>query len=180
MPAGDVTLYAQWKDDYAVGDRGPAGGWIFYDNGSLHPDGWRYLEAAPGDVTDGATETFAWSNVTAASVGSTSTAIGSGEANTALIVAQAGHDSSAAQRTIDYTTEQLGGSFGDWFLPSSAELQEMYTGLHSVSTGNFENADYWSSSEQSAQFAEFVSFDNGTPFERSKGSALRVRPVRAF
>jgi len=180
MPAGDVTLHAEWKNDYAIGEEGPGGGWIFYDNDTLHPDGWRYLEAAPEDVSDGATETFAWSNVTNASVGSTSTDIGSGEANTALIVGQAGHDSSAAQQTFDYTTEWLGGSFGDWFLPSSGELQEMYTELHSVSSGNFVSADYWSSSEQDSSFAEYRRFDTGAAFGNFKGNLKRVRPVRSF
>lgn len=32
--------------DYKVGNRGPSGGYIFYDKG-LDSDGWRYLEAAP-------------------------------------------------------------------------------------------------------------------------------------
>jgi len=31
---------------YKVGDKGPAGGYIFYDKGS-YSNGWRYLEAAP-------------------------------------------------------------------------------------------------------------------------------------
>jgi len=35
--------------DYSIGDRGPAGGWIFYDKGTTS-DGWRYLEAAPSDL----------------------------------------------------------------------------------------------------------------------------------
>ncbi|GMO34420.1 MAG: hypothetical protein Ta2B_14910 [Termitinemataceae bacterium] len=34
---------------YAVGDRGPAGGWIFYDKGS-YSDGWRYREVAPKEA----------------------------------------------------------------------------------------------------------------------------------
>ena len=49
------------SDGYKVGDRGPAGGYIFYDcdadNDSGNADGlisseagWRYLEAAPADV----------------------------------------------------------------------------------------------------------------------------------
>jgi hypothetical protein len=34
---------------YKIGDRGPAGGWIFYDKGVIS-DGWRYLEAAPVEM----------------------------------------------------------------------------------------------------------------------------------
>jgi hypothetical protein len=34
---------------YKTGDRGPAGGWVFYDKG-LVSDGWRYLEAAPPEM----------------------------------------------------------------------------------------------------------------------------------
>lgn len=34
---------------YRIGDRGPAGGYIFYDKGN-YDKGWRYLEAAPHDV----------------------------------------------------------------------------------------------------------------------------------
>jgi TolB-like protein len=44
------TLYAQWIEKvYNVGDRGPAGGIIFYDKGR-YSDDWRYLEAAPKNV----------------------------------------------------------------------------------------------------------------------------------
>ena len=46
IAAGDAA--AQGKT-YKVGDRGPAGGWIFYDKGH-YSDGWRYFEAAPADV----------------------------------------------------------------------------------------------------------------------------------
>lgn len=37
--------------EYRVGDRGPAGGWVFYDKGSTS-EGWRYLEAAPSDLDE--------------------------------------------------------------------------------------------------------------------------------
>jgi hypothetical protein len=36
---------------YKVGERGPAGGWIFYDKGNK-TGGWQYLEAAPSDYND--------------------------------------------------------------------------------------------------------------------------------
>lgn len=37
------------EERYSVGDRGPAGGYVFYDKGN-YSDGWRYLEAAPADI----------------------------------------------------------------------------------------------------------------------------------
>ena len=40
--------------EYAIGDTGPAGGFIFYENPNYKVDGWRYLEAAPIDQSAGA------------------------------------------------------------------------------------------------------------------------------
>ena len=37
---------------YTIGETGPAGGLIFYDQGSVI-NGWRYLEAAPYDQSTG-------------------------------------------------------------------------------------------------------------------------------
>ncbi|ADY13386.1 InlB B-repeat-containing protein [Sphaerochaeta globosa] len=47
---GDKALYARWTE-YAVGDRGPAGGWIIYVSDEFYiENGWRYLEVAPADL----------------------------------------------------------------------------------------------------------------------------------
>lgn len=40
--------YIKYSDS-AIGAKGPAGGCVFYDKGE-YSDGWRYLEAAPGDL----------------------------------------------------------------------------------------------------------------------------------
>jgi tetratricopeptide (TPR) repeat protein len=68
---------------YKIGDRGPAGGWIFYDKGTFS-DGWRYLEAAPVEA-----EFVAFwrddSYFAGYYVSGTSTALGTGKRNTQII-----------------------------------------------------------------------------------------------
>lgn len=79
---------------YSLRDRGPGGGWIFYKSGN------NYMECAPQNASD----SHAWSNVTASKIGVTAqgTAIGTGDENTTAIVGQIGHTDSAAQACLDY------------------------------------------------------------------------------
>lgn len=55
--APDEYVERSGENGYRVGDRGPAGGLIFFDRGTASP-GWRYLEAAPADLADG--ERMSW------------------------------------------------------------------------------------------------------------------------
>ncbi len=68
---------------YQIGQIGPAGGWVFYKDGST------YYEAAPTDVSvliDGeVSDTFVW-GMEGEDAGSTESAIGKGETNTAAII----------------------------------------------------------------------------------------------
>ena len=41
-----MSGHAQGSQSYKIGDKGPAGGIVFYDKGD-NSDGWQYLEAAP-------------------------------------------------------------------------------------------------------------------------------------
>ncbi|MDR3302237.1 MAG: hypothetical protein LBT01_06880, partial [Spirochaetaceae bacterium] len=66
---------------YKIGDRGPAGGWIFYDKG-VFSNGWRYLESAPAE-----TEFQADWGAAGKDVSGTGTAVGTGKRNTQIIVA---------------------------------------------------------------------------------------------
>jgi hypothetical protein len=79
-------------DVYSLRDTGPAGGWIFniVNNGN---GTFTYMEAYTSDFA-----VAAWSNVTGTLIGPTAqgTAIGTGKANTAAIIAQPGHTASAA------------------------------------------------------------------------------------
>jgi hypothetical protein len=64
--------------EYSLRDAGESGGLIFYI------DGTTYYEAAPSDQSVGEK----WSDVTTVLIGTTGTAIGTGQANTNAIVAQ--------------------------------------------------------------------------------------------
>ncbi|GAH03383.1 unnamed protein product [marine sediment metagenome] len=163
---------------YALGDPGPAGGWIFYID-EADEFSWDYLEAAPSDqsapqvwIEGGETQTT--------ENGNTLTAIGTGQANSDAIIAQTDHTGSAAKICLDYDD----GTYSDWFLPSQYELNEMYTNLHDQvpAVGGFSNDDYgyWSSSEGSANSARVQYFYNGEQNVDVKSYALRVRAVRAF
>lgn len=76
---------------YSLRDIGPGGGFIFYVSGTT------YYEAAASDQS----ASQAWSNIVAVVVSGTLSTIGSGLANTLLIIAQAGHTNSAAKLCYD-------------------------------------------------------------------------------
>ena len=165
---------------YSVGDEGPAGGIIFYDKGD-DSGGWRYLEAAPGDVCkssrwhNGAfTEKDTGRPIT---TGATGTAIGTGKANTSKIIATYGKGIYAASMCANYR----GGGKTDWFLPSKDELNMMYANLHRNKKGGFSDFNYWSSSESEFTDAWYQNFLTGEQSTSGKGFRPdAVRPVRSF
>jgi uncharacterized caspase-like protein len=159
---------------YKIGDRGPAGGIIFYDKGNNN-GGWRYLEAAPVDLNG------PWS-LNSGNVGGTRTEIGSGKQNTELIIAalnQKGESGGAAQLCRAYT---LNG-YSDWFLPSKDELNLMYKNLKQKGLGGLSINKYWSSSQGSSSSDAWVQiFGDGRQFNgaQTKNYTHAVRAVRAF
>ena len=174
---------------YKIGDRGPAGGWIFYDKG-VFSNGWRYLEAAPAE-----NEFYArwgkWENSEYWGL-QTDEAVGFGKQNTQRIVAalkKQGESEGAAQLCVKMNID----GFSDWFLPSANELKLMYTNLKQKGLGNFQNNHswYWSSSEYvsySGIVQRFVDgFQDqyfyckmGEDMKDVSGDMLRVRAIRAF
>jgi hypothetical protein len=175
MGTGNVTLYAKWIP-YALRDTGPAGGLIFYDNGD-YSEGWRYLEAAPNDQSNG----VIWGCRGTDVPGAGGTIIGIGEQNTIDILSGCSTSGTAADICANLS---LGG-YNDWFLPSLDELNEMYTELHLLDVGGFagETPDefYWTSSEYNNNFAYCLDFYNGSQkYNGNKNNSLRVRAVRAF
>jgi hypothetical protein len=144
-----------------------------YDPGQTHG-----LVAAKADQSAG----IVWSNVTSTAVGTTGTALGTGQANTTAIVGQPGCTGGAA-----YLCDHLeAGGRSDWYLPSLDELSKLY--LNRAVIGGFADADwsdgYWSSSEYDADEAWRQGFFGvGTPVRGAKANdfiSARVRAVRSF
>ncbi|HPS61664.1 MAG TPA: DUF1566 domain-containing protein [Bacteroidales bacterium] len=143
------------------------GGIVFYIDGT----GKHGLISAEADQSSGAGPVWGCENT---SIPGTSAAVGSGQANTTLIVngcATAG----IAARICDTLT--LNG-YTDWFLPSKDELYQMYQNKALI--GSFYNDNYWSSTENDAGTAWNQSFYMGTQSAGHKHDSNRVRAIRSF
>jgi len=175
---------------YAIGDTGPAGGKIFILPTTVGNSTGKYFEAALGTWYSGSDINRSWCHTSNTLVGGASgTTIGTGEANTTAIAAFC--TSGAAWEAAAYTVN----GYGDWFLPSQAELQQLYASRASV--GGFvtlsqccggapgtTTISYWSSSEVASNQAIPVHFGEGPGGgggdNYGKIYGFNVRPVRAF
>ena len=113
------------------------------------------------------------------SIGGTSSAVGTGAANTTAIVSGCSEAFIAGWFCADLT---LGG-YTDWFLPSKDELNQMYinkTTLEGVSGFTAFSDYYWSSTEYDNDFAWFQYFSFGGQYVTEKYFTGSVRAVRAF
>jgi hypothetical protein len=144
------------------------GGIIFYIDGT----GQHGLIAATSDQSTGAQ----W-GCNGTSIPGTSTGIGTGQANTTLIV----NGCSTAGIAARICNDLVLNGYSDWFLPSKDELNLMYTQRTTI--GGFAVDYYWSSSEYDANYAWSQVFTNGYqsnyPYTKIY-SAFYVRAVRAF
>ena len=175
------TTKLSFGGTYTVGQPGPAGGLVFFDKGS-YSDGWRYLEAASVDISG----TAEW-GANERDIGRTNTGRGSGRRNTQIII-EALRDTGETGRAAQIAQEIRQGGYDDWFLPSRDELNLMYENLKQKGLGRFQNGQYWTSSEASANQAWFQNFSDGTtgnslglfPWSPSKHGTFYVRPIRQF
>ena len=162
------------------------GGIVFY----VYDGGLHGLIAARADQGHG----IQWYNGTYKSTGATGIGVNAGAMNTALIVAAQINDTPggnfAAKLCADYFVIAADGvTYGDWYLPSSTELDLLYRKKDVV--GGFANNMYWSSTvervtnaltnvEDDSTYATFVDFRNGYMFDFTRDKRLSVRAIRAF
>ena len=148
------------------------GGIIFYiDNTKQHG-----LIVSKNDLATSTGNTqIAWKIGANIITGAKGTAIGTGAGNTATIVAAIGNKGNYAALLC---SKFKVGTYQDWYLPSKAELNQLY--LHRAAINNLGATNYWSSSEASKGQAWDQEFGGGFQFKDNKTFTLRVRAVSSF
>jgi len=149
----------------AIGDN-VLGGVVFYVDGS----GDHGLVSAADDQSSAASYGCAGTGIS----GADGTAVGTGEQNTLDILAGCSTAGIAAKICNDLV---LNG-YEDWFLPSKDELNLMYQ--YRTTIGGFVSQMYWSSSENSDDWAWGQLFDTDDQSIGSKSNEYNIRAIRAF
>ena len=147
----------------AIGMIGPGGGVVFYDAGSQQWWG-RFLEARMEPKAFGShwgpSESLyidGQDGLSTSMLRLRSMQIGMGAKNTQLMLEKFGESSIAAKI-------QSG-----WSIPSADELDALYNYWKLGGTGRFYRGVIWTSSEQSATFAWYQQFQDGTKFTDANG-----------
>ncbi|MEP7257747.1 MAG: DUF1566 domain-containing protein [Flavitalea sp.] len=105
---------------------------------------------------------------------STSSAIGSGAANTATIFAARGAGTYAAA----LATDLVFNGYSDWYLPSLDELNKVYQNRTALSYST--SGSYWTSTQNDATTAWYINFATGSPTTRSTGTSWNAPYCRSF
>ena len=169
----------------AVGQRGPGGGIVFMTPSTPGNTSGLFYEAAPSTWSSPSGDPSAdWCNNFDDLLGVASTWTGAGAMDGAAksTVMLGVCENGAANLADAYTATVNGVVYGDWFLPSKGELNQMYTNLYSASTplGGFSSSVYWSSSEYDPTKAWYQDFSDGKRNGDLKSETYNVRPMRAF
>ena len=164
----DTLITPATTTSYKIG-QSYGGGTIFYVDGT----GQHGLIVAESDAGG----LMPWYNGTYINTGATDTTVGAGAANTATIISNQGSGSYAA-----YIASQTANGYSDWYLPSKAELELIFTNLTKAGLGNMTKNVYWSSSEYDIHQAwsqDFSQF-NTDVYSYYKVNSACVRAIRKF
>jgi hypothetical protein len=154
------------------------GGKVFY----VYDGGLHGLIAALAD--QGTSSGTQWDNGDSKLTGTTGDGVGAGAMNTTIITVTQMDDTPsgnfAAKLCANYSVTAADGvTYGDWYLPSKAELNLLYKQRNVV--GGFSSSGYWSATESDSYNAWRQTFNsNGYQYVTLKNAMLRVRAIRAF
>ena len=143
-----------------------------------------FYEAAPSTCySPSGDPPSTWCNYTNALAGVATPPAGTGAMDGAAKASvMVGLCTSGAANLVDsYSSTVRTVVYGDWFLPSKGELNQIYVKRDAI--GDLDLLDkYWSSSEANSTLAWTQGFgdDGGTQGATSKSAESLVRPVRAF
>ncbi|MFY0654821.1 MAG: chondroitin lyase [Cyclobacteriaceae bacterium] len=105
--------------------------------------------------------------------------IGAGEMNTMIVVAQQTRDRFNGNFAAKVCVDSKQGGYGDWYLPSKAELGLMHEFKEEI--GGFVSTNYWSSTEYNVGFVWGLGFKGyKSEYTFNKGSRVAVRCARKF
>jgi hypothetical protein len=163
-----------------VGQKGPGGGIVFMTPSTPGNTSGLFYEAAPSTWHSSSGDPLSvWCNnaTDLLGVGSRSgTGAMDGAAKTTVMLGVC--TTGAANLADAYTVTVNDVVYGDWFLPSKGELNQMYVNKSVI--GGFSAPSYWSSSEYGAGTLWAQNFNSGEQFWSYKDYSGGVRPVRAF
>jgi hypothetical protein len=107
-------------------------------------------------------------------ISGTSTALGTGKANTDAIINSCGEAGIAARLCADLDID----GYNDWYLPSTDELIKLFQNRGSI--GGLAGYEYWSSTEGGTTYAWTVGSTFGDLSSTDKDNLRYVRAVRSF
>lgn len=145
------------------------GGRIFY----LDASGKKGLIAAEDDT---ALDVF-WGRQSGGGpygTGASGVAIGTGQANTLLMLA----NSAAKDHAVKYCKELIVDGYNDFYLASEKELYALW--FRRFAIGGFANKTYWTSTQVDWDEARVISFGDGVIHTTQTNNRFCVRAIRAF
>jgi hypothetical protein len=150
------------------------GGIVFW----VDATGQHGLIAATSDRSTG----IQWYNGTFRVTNATGDGVCAGKMNTSLIIAMQTNDNTAgdfaALYCANFAINSGGVKYGEWYLPSTNELNLMY--IQRATIGNFTSDRYWSSTEASNNNAWRQNFGTGDQGQSFKNDTYKVRAIRDF
>ncbi len=108
------------------------------------------------------------------SIAGTSALVGTGNANTELIVPGCPTSGIAARLCRNLV---LNG-YSDWYLPSENDLKKI--AINQAIVGGFSATNYWSSTQNDLNFASTIDFNTNAQIGADKSLSFAVRAVRSF
>lgn len=191
IKADDVrrTLIKKCKSSttYEIGDIGPKGGIIGYKK-NAYTNGWQYIEVAQTDLIQ-----EEWGCLSSEVTKAQFSEIGCGLQNTNAVLnyhnnlanyyANPAICNSSNNGTLTSKSAKniIINDSKDWFIPSKNELNQIYTNLSRLQIGNFENANYWSSTESNQANAWVLNMVSGVNSVTNKNSLqTKTRVIRYF